>query len=156
MAREALTDARVFTGERFLDGHAVLFADGAVEALVPLAEIPADAKVTALGGGILAPGFIDAQVNGGGGVLFNATPDADALARLAQAHGRFGTTAMLPTFITDKAQGMDAAIKAMRAAIAGGVPGVVGIHLEGPFLSRSRKGAHDPDLIRPLTEEDAG
>jgi N-acetylglucosamine-6-phosphate deacetylase len=155
MARQALKGARIFTAERFVDGHAVLIEDSTIVALVPEAAIPADVQVTSLDGGLLVPGFIDAQVNGGGGVLFNATPDAASLAQLSLAHANHGTTAMLPTFITDEAQGMRAAIEAVREAMAKSVPGIAGIHLEGPFLAKSRKGAHDPDLIRTLTDADA-
>ncbi len=155
MTLQALKGARIFTAERFIDDYAVLIGDAQIIGLAPEGAIPADAQVTSLDGGLLVPGFIDAQVNGGGGVLFNATPDAASLARLASAHARHGTTAMLPTFITDEAQGMRAAIEAVREAIAGAVPGIAGIHLEGPFLAKSRKGAHDRDLIRTLTEADA-
>jgi N-acetylglucosamine-6-phosphate deacetylase len=154
MAPLALGGARIFTGERFLDGHAVLVDDGTIAAVVPVAQIPADARRVELRGGTLAPGFIDAQVNGGGGILFNERPDAPSLALLAKAHGRHGSTALLPTFITDRPAGMIQAMAAVREAIDEGVPGIAGIHLEGPFLSVARKGAHDPALIRPMTEED--
>jgi N-acetylglucosamine-6-phosphate deacetylase len=155
MTLQAWKGARIFTAERFVDTHAVLAEDAAIVGLVPEAEIPSNAQVEVLDGGLLVPGFIDAQVNGGGGVLFNATPDAASLAQLSLAHARHGTTAMLPTFITDEAEGMRAAVDAVREAIAKPVPGIAGIHLEGPFLAKSRKGAHDPDLIRTLTEADA-
>lgn len=155
MTLQAFKGARIFTAERFVDGHALLIKDAAIVGLVPDAAIPAGAQMTQLAGGMLVPGFIDAQVNGGGGVLFNATPDAASLAQLALAHARYGTTAMLPTFITDEARGMRAAVEAVRQAIANSVPGIAGIHLEGPFLAKSRKGAHDPDLIRTLTDADA-
>ena len=155
MTLQAFKGARIFTGERFVDAHAVLTEGAAITGVVPEAAIPVGAQVTTLDGGMLVPGFIDAQVNGGGGVLFNATPDAASLAQLSLAHANHGTTAMLPTFITDNAQGMKAAVEAVREAMAGAVPGIAGIHLEGPFLAKSRKGAHDPDLIRTLTEEDA-
>jgi N-acetylglucosamine-6-phosphate deacetylase len=150
----ALTGARVFTGDRFLDDHAVLLDGATIAGLAPLAGLPADMPREALDGGVLAPGFIDAQVNGGGGVLFNATPDAAALARMAAAHARHGTTAMLPTFITDRPDRMQMAIAAACEAIAAGTPGIAGLHLEGPFLSVARKGAHDPALIRPIAEAD--
>ena len=151
----ALTGPRLFTGERFLDDHALVIDGGTIIDLVPRAALPAGLEVETCGPGLLVPGFIDAQVNGGGGVLFNATPTPDALARLAHAHARYGTTALLPTFITDDAETMGAAVGAVRAALDAGTPGVIGIHLEGPFLAKSRKGAHDPNLIRELTEADA-
>lgn len=153
MTRFALTGARIFTGDRFLDGHAALIAAGRILAVVPEAEVPAETPVEPLSGGLLAPGFIDVQVNGGGGALFNDTPEVEALARLAHAHARHGTTALLPTFITDDAARMRQAIDAVKAAQRS-VPGVLGIHLEGPFLAPARKGAHDANHIRPLTEAD--
>jgi len=97
-----------------------------------------------LGGRYLLPGFIDCQVNGGGGVLFNDAPNVETLRRIANAHRRFGTTGLLPTLISDDTAVMRAAIDATDAAIAQGVPGILGIHLEGPYLSPDRKGVHNP------------
>jgi N-acetylglucosamine-6-phosphate deacetylase len=154
MAREIYLGARLFTGERFLDGHGLLVEGGRIVAVLAEAEVPAEAERIGLGGGVLAPGFIDAQNNGGGGVLFNDEPEADALGRFAAAHARYGTTALLPTLVTDRLDVMAKAVEAGRAAIAQRVPGIVGLHLEGPFLSVARKGAHDPALIRPLTDAD--
>jgi N-acetylglucosamine-6-phosphate deacetylase len=151
---QALAGARIFTGDRFLEQHAVLLDGDTIAGVAPTAELPADLERVALAGGILAPGFVDAQVNGGGGVLFNATPDAASLAKLAAAHARHGSTALLPTFITDRPERMALAIAAASEAIAAGTPGIVGLHLEGPFLAASRKGAHDPALIRKLTDAD--
>jgi len=150
----AICGARIFTGERFLDGHALLVEGAAIAGLAPLAEVPEDMRREALGGGVLAPGFIDAQVNGGGGVLFNASPDPASLAKLAAAHARHGSTSVLPTFISDRPERMRAALEAVRQAIASQIPGIAGIHLEGPFLSKARKGAHDERYLRPMAEED--
>ena len=97
-----------------------------------------------LGGRYLLPGFIDCQVNGGGGVLFNDAPHVDGLRCIAAAHRRFGTTGLLPTLISDDTAVMRAAIDATGAAITQGVPGILGIHLEGPYLSPERKGVHNP------------
>ncbi|GLS20932.1 N-acetylglucosamine-6-phosphate deacetylase [Labrys miyagiensis] len=154
MALTALTAPWIFTGDVFLDQHGVLVEGERIVAIVPRDGIPAEAIVCALPSGVLAPGFIDAQVNGGGGFLFNQTPDVPTLAGISAAHRRHGSTSLLPTFITDKPQGMRLAIAATRDAIEVGTPGILGIHLEGPFLSVARKGAHDPSLIRPLTEAD--
>jgi N-acetylglucosamine-6-phosphate deacetylase len=153
----ALTGARLFTGEAMLDGHAVLIAGGRIAALVPAAAVPADARRCALDGGLLAPGFIDIQVNGGGGVLFNDRPDADAVFAIGAAHRRFGTTGLLPTLITDRPEATPAAVAAVRRAIAEPVPGgarVLGIHLEGPFLNPARRGVHDAAAIRAPTSDD--
>ena len=151
MSRRALIGARIFTGDTFLDHHALLLDKGKIGGLVPEAELPADIKLEAVSG-LLVPGFIDAQVNGGGGILFNDMPNQAALLGLARAHARHGTTAMLPTYITDTPQGMALALAAAKAAT--GKSAVVGLHLEGPFLSLARKGAHDSALIRPLTDAD--
>jgi N-acetylglucosamine-6-phosphate deacetylase len=154
MTIEGLTAERIFTGERMLTDHVVLIEAGSVRGVVRRGDLPAGLVPTDLGAGTLAPGFVDAQVNGGGGALFNATPDRDTLARMARAHARHGTTALLPTYITDRPEGMAAAIAAIREAIAAGVPGIAGLHLEGPFLSVARKGVHDARFIRAPAEAD--
>ena len=106
-----------------------------------------------LEGGFLLPGFIDTQVNGGGGVLFNDSPTAACIAQIGAAHLPFGTTSFLPTLISDDLDKVDAAMRATEQAIAQGVPGVVGIHLEGPFLNATRKGTHDPQKFRRLDDD---
>jgi N-acetylglucosamine-6-phosphate deacetylase len=151
----ALVNARVLTAQGFADDLAVLIEKGRIVALTP----PGDARIAAankidLAGLALLPGFIDTQVNGGGGVLFNDAPTVDTLRRIAHAHRRFGTTGMLPTLISDDAQVMRAAIAAVDAAIVAGVPGILGIHLEGPYLAPQRKGVHDANQFRvPRAEE---
>ncbi len=154
MAPQALCGARVFTGERFLAGHAVLVDDARVLDVLPMADVPAGCARHDLPGGTLAPGFIDAQANGGGGVLFNEARTAEGVAAIARAHARHGTTGLLPTFITDRGDRRAEAVAAVRTAVAAGAPGILGIHLEGPFLAPARKGAHDPGLIRPMTDAD--
>ncbi|MGB3830648.1 MAG: N-acetylglucosamine-6-phosphate deacetylase [Mesorhizobium sp.] len=152
--RLALTGARIFDGDRWHDDAALVAADGLVEAIVAPADIPSDARTLDLGGGILAPGFVDLQVNGGGGVMLNDAPSVEAIRTICAAHAPFGTTALLPTLITDTPQITTAAIHAGEEAAAAGVPGFLGLHLEGPHLSLARKGAHDPKLIRPMTDVD--
>lgn len=154
--KTVLRNARILAGDEFRDDLAVVIEDGRITALVSDAAPQlgtADEQVD-LGGGWLLPGFIDAQVNGGGGVLFNNTPDVESLRTLARAHRRFGTTGLLPTLISDDVQVMRAAIDATRDAIAQGVPGVLGIHLEGPYIAPARKGTHDANKFRvPDAEE---
>lgn len=152
--RRALAAARLFTGDAVLDDHAVLLDGTRIADVLPAGALPDGVPVEDLGGGLLAPGFVDAQVNGGGGILFNAAPTAEAAAGVAAAHRRFGTTGCLPTFITDRPERQARAVAAVREAIAQGRPGVLGIHLEGPHLSVARKGAHDPALIRPMSDAD--
>jgi len=148
--KTVLRNARILAGDDFRDDLAVVIESGRITALVSDAAPmlgQADEQVD-LGGGWLLPGFIDAQVNGGGGVLFNNSPDVATLRTLAWAHRRFGTTGLLPTLISDDVQVMRAAIAATRQAISEGVPGVLGIHLEGPYIAPARKGTHDANKFR--------
>jgi N-acetylglucosamine-6-phosphate deacetylase len=143
---------RVFDGHRWHADAAVLIRVGRIVALAPWAEVPSDwPRARAPDGAFLAPGFIDLQVNGGGGVLLNDQPTADGMRAIARAHRRYGTTACLPTLITDTREQVRAAIAAARATA--GRDGVLGLHLEGPFISPKRPGVHRPDLIR---QPDAG
>lgn len=145
----AIINGRVLTDHGPQDGLAVLVRGDRIEALVRADDARiARASTHDLKGHLLMPGFIDVQVNGGGGVLFNAEPTVDALAAIGAAHRKYGTTGFLPTLITDTAEVMRKALDAVDAAIEQGVPGVLGIHLEGPFLATARKGIHDAKLFR--------
>ncbi|GGF27936.1 N-acetylglucosamine-6-phosphate deacetylase [Aliidongia dinghuensis] len=151
--RRLLTGARLFTGERIVDGHALLVEDGRILDLVQ--GETAGAEVVPLpAGSLIAPGFIDTQVNGGGGALFNDTPTVAAIRTIVAAHRRFGTTGLLPTFITDAADKMHAAASAAAEAMRAPASGVLGLHLEGPFLARERRGVHDAAFIRAPTPDD--
>jgi N-acetylglucosamine-6-phosphate deacetylase len=152
MTRQALTGARLACTP---DADTLLIANGRIAGLCSAQRIPADYAVLPLEGGILAPGFIDVQVNGGGGVLFNDAPTVETIAAIGAAHRRFGTTGFLPTLISDDLDKVDAAIAAVEAAIAAGVPGVLGIHLEGPYLNASKRGIHDAGKFRTLHPTDA-
>lgn len=143
--RTALVNGRVLATDGFADGLAVVIEGDAI------VEVGASARAERehdLKGRILAPGFIDCQVNGGGGVLFNDAPTVETLARIVKAHRRFGTTGMLPTLISDDAATMREAVHAVAAAIRQGVAGILGIHLEGPFLAAQKKGIHDAANFR--------
>jgi N-acetylglucosamine-6-phosphate deacetylase len=129
-------------------GQGVLVADGLVRAVLPADARPAATHVALPPEALLAPGYIDVQVNGGGGVLFNDTPTAAAALAVAAAHRRLGTLSIMPTLITSPAAAMRAAASAMAPAVAARA-GVLGIHFEGPFLSPARPGIHRRDLIRP-------
>lgn len=139
----AFSNGRILTDNGFESNVSVLVEDGHIVAVVP-GEPPKSADVVDLAGRYLVPGFIDTQVNGGGDVLFNDEPTADGLRRIAAAHRKYGTTGMLPTLISDDVDVMRRAIDATREAIAQRVPGVLGVHLEGPYLNAARKGVHDP------------
>ena len=124
-------NAQIFDGDRLLQDHAVIINDGLVEQLLPQSEVPSDIEQTTdLMGNYLVPGFIDLQINGGGGVLFNNAPTLDSICAIGQAHRQFGTTGFLPTLITDSFEVMEQAIAAVAQAIEQSVPGVLGIHLE--------------------------
>ena len=149
----AITHARVFDGERLLDDHAVILDQDRIAEVLPSAALPADMPIEAdLKGAYLTPGFIDLQVNGGGGVLFNGAPTAEAIRAIGAAHRRYGTTGFLPTLISDDYAVMRRAVAAVDEALAAGAPGVLGIHLEGPFLNVEKKGTHDAGKIRALDE----
>ena len=149
---KVLANARVLLDRGFETGVAVLIDEGRIAAIAREGELPAGAERIDLGGAMLAPGFVDVQVNGGGGALFNDAPTVETIAAIGRAHRRFGTTGFLPTLISDDLAVVGEAVAAVDAAIAAGVPGVLGIHIEGPFLNARRKGIHDSAKFRSLDE----
>jgi len=152
--REALINGRIVAQGRILTAHAVVIEDGWIADIVTDEDASLkDVAVHDLKDALLLPGFIDTQVNGGGGVLFNDDPSALTIRRIAAAHRKFGTTGFLPTLISDDLRKVKRAIEAVAAAVKEGVPGVLGIHIEGPFLSPARKGVHDAAKFRTLDEE---
>ena len=147
----ALINGRVLRADTFVRGQCVLIEHGRILDVLPADDARCrSAEPYDLGGGLLLPGFIDLQVNGGGGVLFNDAPSVESIRAIGAAHRRFGTTAFLPTLISADLDIVARAIAAVRGAIAAGVPGVLGIHIEGPFLNVARKGVHDPAKLREL------
>ncbi|MCB1386495.1 MAG: N-acetylglucosamine-6-phosphate deacetylase [Nitratireductor sp.] len=154
MSKRAYSGAGIFDGERLHAGKTLLAEDGVFNAVIDAGAVPDGYEVTDLGGGALMPAFVDLQVNGGGGVMFNDETNVDGIVAIARAHATTGTGALLPTLITDTPERTAAAVDAVEAAIGRGVPGILGIHLEGPHLSITRKGAHDPALIRPMQDRD--
>ena len=141
---QAIVNGCIFDGESVHEHKAVLIEGEHIVAVVDPEQVPADIGASYdLEGGTLIPGFIDLQVNGGGGVLFTAAPTVDSLRTIGAAHRQYGTTGFLPTLITTRFDVMREAVSAVAEAIAIGTPGVLGLHLEGPFLSPERKGVHD-------------
>ena len=141
---QAIVNGCIFDGESVHEYKAVLIEGEHIVAVVDPEQVPADIGASYdLEGGTLIPGFIDLQVNGGGGVLFTAAPTVDSLRTIGAAHRQYGTTGFLPTLITTRFDVMREAVSAVAEAIAIGTPGVLGLHLEGPFLSPERKGVHD-------------
>jgi N-acetylglucosamine-6-phosphate deacetylase len=148
----SIADGHAVLADRVFDGHgwraeeAVLVRDGRIVGLGSWGEVPPDWPQKRLpAGAFLAPGFIDLQVNGGGGVLLNDQPTADGMRAIARAHRRYGTTACLPTLISDTREQVRTAVAAARSI--GGRDGVLGLHLEGPFISPRRPGVHRPDRV---------
>lgn len=151
----AITASRIFDGKIWHEDAALVLDDAEVARIMPRADLPAAMAVEQLADGFLVPGFVDLQVNGGGGVLLNNDLTVSGIHTICAAHAKYGTTALLPTLITDTPEVTDAAIAAGIEAAKAGVPGFAGLHLEGPHLSIARKGAHDPALIRPMTDADS-
>ncbi|WP_370673744.1 N-acetylglucosamine-6-phosphate deacetylase [Pleomorphomonas sp. PLEO] len=150
----AVTGGRIFDGSTFVEDRALILEDGRIVAIAPAHQLPAGIAEIDATNRIVSPGFIDLQVNGGGGVLFNNDPTVAGIRTICSAHARFGTTALMATLITDTPEVGAAAISAGIEAHRLRVPGFLGLHLEGPHLSVARKGTHDPSLIRPMTDTD--
>jgi len=134
-------------------GRAVIVECGRIRAVAAPSELPAGLERHEVEG-LLAPGFIDVQVNGGGGVLFNDARTVAGIRAIGGAHRRFGTTGFLPTFMSDTRERIAEAVAAVREGLSEGIPGLLGIHLEGPFLNPERKGVHDARFMRPIEDED--
>ena len=146
----ALSGARIFDGTRWHEDSAILIGDGCVIDIVARGTVPADADMERVEGGVLVPGFLDAQVNGGGGVALNDAPTAETMNRIATAHRQFGTCRLLPTLVTAPPEATATALVAVRGA----GPSIVGLHLEGPHLDPVRQGVHDGRLMRRLSDAD--
>ena len=151
--QSAIVGARLFDGESFHQGAALVLEGERIAALIREEDLPRDMPRQTLGGTI-APGFVDLQVNGGGGRMVDGSTDLAFLADLCALHRRLGTAGILPTLITDTPAATATVIAAGIAAAKAKVPGFLGLHLEGPHLDPRRKGAHDPALIRQMTAED--
>ena len=152
--RQGWRARRLFDGERIWPDRLVIAEDGIVTEMLPSSAQPHCVIEELPDNGVLAPGFIDVQVNGGGGVMLNDTLSCDGIAAISAAHARFGTRFLLPTLISASRADIAKAIAAAREAIARAVPGVLGIHIEGPFINPERRGAHlVANLLRPEPED---
>ncbi len=150
----AFVGARIFDGEEWHEEAALLVSGTRCDGIVARKSVPADAHIRPVDGTTIVPGFVDMQVNGGGGAMFNADPSVETIATICAAHARFGTTALLVTLISDTP---DTTKKAIAAAVKAGercVPGFAGLHLEGPHLAPARKGAHDKRHFRSMQDDD--
>ena len=142
---QVIAVAQLFDGEQWHHNVQVHVSNGKIQAI-------SAANPESVLAGKLVPGFIDIQVNGGGGALFNTAPTVSALKTMVQAHAQFGSTGLMPTVITDSVAVMEQAADAVAAAIAQGEPGILGIHFEGPHLSVPKRGVHSTTYIRELSE----
>jgi N-acetylglucosamine-6-phosphate deacetylase len=150
----AVAARMLFDGVNLRENAAVVIRGKRIVSVSGRNEISSSVPVQELPDTIwLVPGFIDIQVNGGGNLLFNDAPTPETIQAIAQAHRRFGTTTLLPTLITDNPDKMPKALAAVEQAAAAN-PSILGIHLEGPFLSPEKAGVHDPGAIRRPTEQD--
>lgn len=151
---DVLSNACVLTENGFRERQTVVIRDGLIHAVMDDNDFDRqDIEVCDLDGQTLLPGFIDIQVNGGGGVLFNDAPSVDGIRAIGAAHRVYGTTGFLPTLISDDLETVAKAIAATDQAIEAGIPGLLGIHLEGPFLNKKKKGAHDASKFRVLDKD---
>lgn len=149
----AISADRIFDGYRWHDDAVVVIDRGVIRCIAPRGQDAGDWPIEFMPPGtMLAPGFIDLQVNGGGGVLLNEKPTPDAMRAIARAHRRYGTTSCLPTLISDSRAKATAAIAA--AKLLAGTDGILGLHLEGPFINPSRRGIHRSDYILAATRVD--
>ncbi|MET0534167.1 MAG: N-acetylglucosamine-6-phosphate deacetylase, partial [Steroidobacter sp.] len=152
----ALVNGRLLRDSGWTENQVVLIEDGHIARIVARDETWSATRTYDLEGQTLLPGFIDVQVNGGGGVLFNDDPSVASIREIGRAHRNFGTTGFLPTLISDDLDVVSRAVKAAYDALESGVPGVLGIHIEGPFLNEARKGVHDETKLRWLNEDALG
>jgi N-acetylglucosamine-6-phosphate deacetylase len=152
--RNALIGARVFDGEQYLDDHAVILNGEYIDAVVPRQQVPDDVAVVVLSGGVIAPGFIDLQVNGGGGTFFTNTTTVEGVVNMLNGHRPTGTTSMMPTLVSDTADVHQSGVRAVSDAIAQGHKGILGVHVEGPFFDMARRGAHNARYIRTMEQSD--
>lgn len=152
----ALTHGRIYTGHEILDDHAIVIANGLIERVCPLAELPAEIEQRSLNGAVISPGFIDVQLNGCGGVQFNDTAEAvtvETLEIMQRANERSGCTSYLPTLITTSDDLMKQGIRVMREYLAKYPHQALGLHLEGPWLNIVKKGTHNPSFVRKPDDE---
>jgi N-acetylglucosamine-6-phosphate deacetylase len=152
--KKAISAPNIFDGNQFYQNHAVLIDDAMVVGISSLEMVPSDFTLERHSNGVLAPGFVDWQVNGGGGVLFNNETSVEGLKRIVKGHHTGGTTSLLPTIVSDTAETREQAVAAVRDYISSGEKGVLGLHLEGPYFASERRGTHDQAYLSAISEKD--
>jgi len=152
--RYALVNCDIYTGESVLYDKAIVVNGPRIESLLDIDKVPKDIDVHDLKGDSIAPGFIDIQANGGGGKLFTDEPTEDCVSLMCEAHKHFGTTNFLPTLISTSYEKMIQAIDTIKSLMANSKFGVLGLHLEGPYINEGKGGAHDKRYIRRISNEE--
>lgn len=152
--RYALVNCDIYTGERVLYDRGIIVNGKEIEMIVDIDRIPKELEVLDLKELNIAPGFIDLQVNGGGGVLFNDNPTEECISKIYEGHKRFGTTNFLPTLITTSTPKMLQAIESVKSCMASNKYGVLGLHLEGPCINETKAGVHDKKFIRSISSDE--
>ena len=147
MTLKAISAPRLFDGNHYHYNCALVWQEDQIVSILPMSELPNEIEHQHFPTGIIAPGFIDIQVNGGGDVMFNNDITAQGMETICRAHRQHGTAYLLPTLISSTPQNIQAALDATEQAIAESVAGVLGVHLEGPWLNKDKKGAHDANLF---------
>ena len=156
-ADSAVCAPQVFDGDHWHHDSALLIAGEHIVGLAPIASLPPELPRTTLSSGMLAPGFVDLQVNGGGGLLFNNAPTPDTLLHIAASHRRYGTTGLLPTLLSDTQAVLRTGANAVREArrqLDTSAAAILGLHIEGPFFAAARRGTHRADRLRACTQDD--
>lgn len=151
---KAIICNKIFDGDRILENHSVVCDGGLIHSVVDSRQLPTSYDIERHSSGMLVPGFIDLQVNGGGGDLFNDDQSVAAIQRIGSAHRQFGTTGFMPTLISDTDEKMQLSRDAVAKAITDDVAGVMGIHFEGPYLNQTKRGAHSANRVRPIQRND--
>ncbi|PNH81236.1 N-acetylglucosamine-6-phosphate deacetylase [Vibrio diazotrophicus] len=153
MALNAISANRIFDGTRYHHDAALVWEGQKIKGIVSLSELPQNIEHQHFDDSIIAPGFIDLQVNGGGDIMFNNDISSDGVNVICQAHRKHGTAYLLPTLISSTPEDITKALMAIDKAISNNIPGVLGIHLEGPWLNHDKKGAHNSELFYTPTPE---
>ncbi len=147
----AIVNCDLYSGERVLYDKAIVVNEDKIEAIIDIDKIPKSLEILDLEGLNIAPGFIDLQVNGGGGCLFNDNPTKECLAKIFEGHKRYGTTNFLPTLFTVSTKKMLQGIDAVNSCVLNNKYGVLGLHIEGPYINEAKAGVHDKKYIRPAS-----
>ena len=150
----ALVNCDIYTGKETVYDKAIIIENNLIESLIDVSKVPSNIDVVDLGGLSVAPGFIDLQVNGGGGYLFTDNSTQNAISEIFEAHKKFGTTNFLPTIISTSYENIIESIENVRKCMSHDMYGVLGLHVEGPYLNSKKGGVHDKNYIRRIQDDE--